>query len=59
MKQERGLVMLTHSLAIGIVGYLFLIFGMKVPALAAEKQSLILAAVSLIYMLTFGHRLPV
>ena len=58
MKQERGLKMLTHSVVMGFVAYLVMVYGLKKPARVAENQSLVLASVALIYMVTIGHKLP-
>lgn len=58
MKHERGFKMLTHAALIGLVAYFVMLYGLKQPAKMAENRSLILAAVALLYMLTFGHKLP-
>ena len=55
---ERGLVMLFHSLIIGVVLYLFMVFGLKQESLVAENRSIMIAAVVVIYMIMFGHGLP-
>jgi hypothetical protein len=58
MKHERGLTMLTHAAMLGAVAYLVMLYGLKQPAMMAENRSLILAAVALIYMINFGHKMP-
>lgn len=55
---ERGLIMLFHSLIIGILLYLFMIFGLKQESLVAENRSIMIGAVVVIYMIMFGHGLP-
>ncbi len=55
---ERGLVMLLHSIIIGLILYMIMLFGLKQPSAVAENRSLLIAAVALIYMLLFGHGLP-
>jgi len=54
---ERGLVMLLHSLVIGVVAYILMIlFGQN--QMVAENRSILLAALLLVYMILFGHGLP-
>ena len=55
---ERGLMMLLHSVIIGLILYLIMLFGLKQSQTVAENRSLLAAAVILIYMLLFGHGLP-
>ena len=55
---ERGLMMLFHSLIIGVLLYLFMVFGLKQESLVAENRSIMIAAVIVIYMIIFGHGLP-
>ena len=54
---ERGLTMLSHSAVIGIISYAFMTFLGQDPMIA-ENRSLILAALVLIYMIVYGHSLP-
>lgn len=56
---ERGLMMFTHSVIIGMLLYAFMIFGLNQPINVAENRSILIAAVILIYMILFGHGLPV
>lgn len=56
---ERGLVMLFHSLIIGVLLYLFMVLGLKQESLVAENRSIMIAAVVVVYMIMFGHGLPV
>lgn len=55
---ERGLMMLLHSLLIGVLLYIIMVFLMKQPARIAEDRSVLLGALVLIYMVLFGHGLP-
>lgn len=55
---ERGLTMLLHAVLIGVFIYIFMIFlGQK--QMIAENRSILISAILLIYMLLFGHGLPV
>tara|TARA_B100000795_G_scaffold268596_3_gene255889 strand:- start:11358 stop:11552 length:195 start_codon:yes stop_codon:yes gene_type:complete len=55
---ERGLTMLLHSIIIGILLYIFMLFGMGQKPSVAENRSILLAALMLVYMILFGHGLP-
>jgi hypothetical protein len=55
---ERGLVMLLHSVIIGILLYAIMVFLLGQSQAVAENRSLLLGAVMLIYMILFGHGLP-
>ena len=55
---ERGLVMVLHSVIIGIILYLIMVLGLGQQANVAENRSILIAAVVLIYMILFGHGLP-
>jgi len=51
-------MMLLHSVVIGILLYLFMIFILGQKQIVAENRSILLAALVLIYMILFGHGLP-
>lgn len=51
--------MVVHSAIIGLLLYLVMIFGFSQPPSVAENRSVLIAAVVLIYMIVFGHGLPV
>ena len=51
-------MMLVHSLIIGVVLYLVMIFGLKQKQIVAENRSILISAFILIYMIMFGHGLP-
>ena len=55
---ETGLMMVLHSAIIGALLYLFMVFILKQNQIVAENRSILLAAIILIYMILFGHRLP-
>jgi len=55
---ETGLTMLLHSVILGIIIYLFMIYVLKQKQSVAENRSLIFAALILIYMILFGHGMP-
>ena len=55
---ERGLVMVFHSLMIGLVLYLAMVFGLGQQSNVAENRSILIASCVLIYMILFGHGLP-
>ena len=55
---ENGRTMLLHSVVIGVVLYLVMIFILKQKQEVAENRSIILAAVIVIYMIVFGHGPP-
>ena len=51
--------MLLHSVMIGIVLYVIMIFGLGQQQNVAENRSILIASAVLIYMILFGHGLPV
>ena len=51
-------MMVLHSLIIGVLLYLFMIFILGQNKIVAENRSILLAAIILIYMIVFGHGLP-
>lgn len=55
---ERGLMMVLHSVIIGIVLYLLMVFIFNQKPQIAENRSILIASVVLIYMILFGHGLP-
>lgn len=55
---EKGLMMLLHSVIIGILLYIFMIFILGQRQSVAENRSILLAALILVYMILFGHGLP-
>jgi ACR3 family arsenite efflux pump ArsB len=55
---ETGRMMLLHSVIIGILLYIFMIFILGQKQVVAENRSILLAALVLMYMILFGHGLP-
>jgi ABC-type phosphate transport system permease subunit len=58
MVQERGLMHLLHSVVIGVVLYLALVYGVKWSAGKSENMSVLVGGLALVYMVMFGHGLP-
>ena len=50
---ERGLIMVLHSVVIGVVLYLLMVFVFNQNTKMAEYRSILVAAVVLIYMILF------
>lgn len=57
--EERGLMMLFHGVIIAIVLYLVMVFILKQNPVTAENRSIMIGAILVIYMILFGHALPV
>ena len=55
---ENGRTMLLHSVIIGVLLYIFMIFMLGQKSLVAENRSILLSALLLAYMILFGHGLP-
>lgn len=55
---ENGKMMLLHSVIIGILLYLFMIYILGQRQSVAENRSILLACLILVYMILFGHGLP-
>ncbi len=55
---ESGATMLFHSLVIGVVLYVIMLFVLGQRQIVAENRSIVISAVVLIYMIMFGHGLP-
>jgi len=55
---ESGLTMVLHSVIIGILLYIFMIYILGQKQMVAENRSIVLAAFVLIYMIMFGHGMP-
>jgi len=57
-KMERGIIMVIHSLLLGVLLYLIMIYVLGQRPIVAENRSIIISAFVLIYMVMFGHGLP-
>jgi uncharacterized membrane protein (DUF441 family) len=55
---ERGVIMVIHSLLLGVLLYLIMIYVLGQRPIVAENRSIIISAYVLIYMVMFGHGLP-
>jgi len=55
---EAGRMMVLHSVIIGIVLYVFMTFILGQKQVVAENRSILLAGLTLVYMILFGHGLP-
>jgi hypothetical protein len=55
---ESGLTMLLHSIIIGLILYVLMVFILGQKQSVAENRSILIAAFVLIYMIIFGHGLP-
>ena len=55
---EQHWMMVVHSLIIGIMLFVFMIFGLGQSNAVAERRSILIASFVLIYMILFGHGLP-
>jgi hypothetical protein len=55
---ERGLIMLLHSVIIGLILYILMVFVFKQKETVAENRSILISALILIYMILFGHGIP-
>ena len=51
-------MMVLHSIIIGVIAGLFMIFALGQKNEVAERRSILIASVVLIYMILFGHGLP-
>ena len=55
---DSALMMVVHSVVIGLVLYALMVFGFKQSQAVAETRSVLVAGVALVYMVVFGHGLP-
>ena len=55
---EKGRTMIVHSVIIGILLYIFMIYILGQPQMVAENRSILLGSFVLMYMILFGHGLP-
>lgn len=58
LSRNSGLSMLFHSIIIGLLLYVIMVFAFGQKPVVALNRSLMIAALVLIYMLLFGHGLP-
>jgi len=55
---EQHWDMVLHSLIIGVIAFFFMIFVLVQKNEMAERRSILIASCVLIYMILFGHGLP-
>lgn len=55
---ESGLTMATHAALIGVVLFVLMRYGLKQSRSVAEDRSVLLAALALVYMVLWGHKMP-
>ena len=55
---ERGLTMLLHSMVLGFILFLFMYFVLGQSLAMSEDRSVTMGSVILLYMMLFGHGLP-
>ena len=55
---EEHWMMVLHSMLIGVVAFTVMLFGLKQQSFVAERRSILIASGVLIYMILFGHNLP-
>ena len=51
-------MMLLHSVVIGAILYAIMLIGLGQKQSVAEYRSIFIAALVLVYMIMFGHKLP-
>ena len=51
-------MMVLHAAVIGLVLYAIMVYGLEQTSYVAEHRSILIAALSLAYMIIFGHNLP-
>ncbi len=55
---ENHWIMGLHSLIIGIIIYIVMVFALGQQTVIAERRSMLMASLVFIYMILFSHRLP-
>lgn len=55
---ESGLTMVVHSVIIGVILYIFMVYFLGQSQVVAENRSVLISAFVLAYMVLFGHGLP-
>lgn len=55
---ESGLMMLLHSLVIGVILYVVMVYVLGQKQVVAENRSVLIGGLALVYMVLFGHGLP-
>jgi hypothetical protein len=55
---ESGISMVGHALIIGVLLYVLMRYVLNQPMAKAADRSILIAALVLVYMILFGHRMP-
>ena len=55
---ESGMSMVGHALIIGLLLYVLMRYLLNQPMAKAADRSILIAALILVYMMLFGHKLP-
>ena len=55
---ESGFTMFIHSANITVILYVIMKFLLKQSDMVAEDRSILIGALTLVYMIMFGHSLP-
>jgi len=55
---EQHWMMVVHAALIGLILFAVMVFGLRQQNEVAERRSILIAAVALVYMILFGHGLP-
>ena len=55
---ESGITMFIHSVIITAILYVIMKFILKQSDMVAQDRSILIGALSLVYMILFGHSLP-
>jgi hypothetical protein len=55
---ESGFTMFIHSAIITVILYVIMKFLLKQSEMVAQDRSILLGALTLVYMILFGHSLP-
>jgi hypothetical protein len=55
---ESGLKMVMHSIIIGVVLYILMVYLLKQTQPVATDRSILIGAIILVYMTLFGHSFP-
>jgi len=56
---DQWYMMIIHAVLIALVLYVIMLYLLKQPAIKAQNRSVLIGALVLVYMLVFGHGLPV
>ena len=51
-------MMFVHSILLGVLLYIIMVYVLGQRAIVAENRSILIAGLVLIYMVMFGHGLP-